>query len=238
MPVEKVPQAVVDRYKKVAIPTVEDCLRGRGYTNIFMRGVLPLTPGKRLAGRAHTLRYVPSRPDFLKTIAPGEKAPPYQAMGPMGPGDVLVIDALGRGDVGVVGDMMLIQMWVQKGEGVVTDGAIRDIATVATYGISVFAGGRSHKGGTPHIVPCDCGLPVQCGGVLVRPGDVIAGDDDGVLVVPAELAPQVIDEAEEREKLEEFAKELILKEKCPPGRYYPISEQVVKLYREHKGKAT
>ena len=231
-----VPQALLERYKRVAIPTVEDVLRSKGYVNIFMEGVRPLTPGKRLAARARTLRYVPSRPDFRKVVSRGEESPPYQAMALCGLGDALVVDALRFPDIGVVGDVMLLQLQMGNAEGIVTDGGIRDLATVATYGLAVFAGGRSHEGGTPHILPCDFDLPIQCGGVLVCPGDVVAGDDDGVLVVPAELADEVIGEAEEREEMEEFVKELIQQEGCAPGRYYPITEQVARLFRESREK--
>ena len=231
-----VPEALLERYRKVAIPTVEDILRGKGYVNIFMEGVCPLTPGRRLAARARTLRYVPSRPDFQRVVSRGEESPPYQAMARCGPGDALVVDALRLPHTSVVGDVILLQLQMQNAAGVVTDGGIRDLATVATYGLAVFAGARTHKGGTPHILPCDFDLPVQCGGVLVRPGDVVVGDDDGVLVVPALLAEEVIGEAEEREEMEEFAKEKIQQERCPPGRYYPITEEVARLFRQSRGQ--
>ena len=104
-----VPQAVLERYKRVALTTVEHVLHPRGYTNIFMEGVRPLTPGKRLAARARTLRYVPHRPDFRKVVSRGEESPPYQAMALCGPGDALVVDGLGFHDIAVLGDTMTLQ---------------------------------------------------------------------------------------------------------------------------------
>ena len=231
-----VSQPLLERYAKVATPTVEDVLRGRGYVKVFMEGVHPLTPGRRLAARARTLRYLPSRPDLQQEVSRGEESPPYQAMALCGPGDALVVDALGKSYVGVSGDVMLLQLKTQDAAGFVSDGGIRDVDTVASYGLAVFAGGRSHQGGTPHILPYEPNVAIQCGGVLVRPGDVVLGDDDGVLVVPAILAEEVLAEAEEREQMEEFVKEKIQQERCPPGRYYPVTEEVARLFREAKGQ--
>lgn len=233
-----VSEALLERYQKVATPTVEDVLRRRGYVKVFMEGVHPLTPGRRLAARARTLRYLPTRPDLQEEVSRGEDSPPYQAMALCGPGDALVVDALRMPYIGVSGDVMLLQLKMQNAAGIVTDGGIRDVDTVATYGLAVFAGGRSHQGGPPHILPYEPNVAIQCGGVLVRPGDLVLGDDDGVLVVPASLAEEVLAEAEEREEMEEFVKEKIQQERCRPGRYYPITEEVARLFRQARGQGS
>ena len=230
----EIPQAILDRYKKVAVAPIEDMLRSRGYINVFMQKVRPLTPGKRLVGRARTLRYVPSRPDLAEEMPGGEDWLPYKAMALCGEGDVLVVDGQFQTHVAVAGDVMLLQLKMQKAEGIVTDGGIRDLEQIAAYGLSVFAGGTTHRGAPPVIMPCDMDVPIQCGGALVRPGDLLVGDDNGVLVVPAKLAEEVIAQAEEREQMEEFVVKRIQDEDCIPGRYYPITPKVAELYRENK----
>lgn len=231
-----VPQAILDRYRKVAVAPIEDALRAKGYINVFMQKVFPLTPGKRLVGRARTLRFVPSRPDFAADMPSGEKWLPYQAMSLCGPGDVFVVDGQFHTEVGIAGDVMLLQLKMAGAEGFVTDGGIRDLHQVAAYGLKVFAGGVTHRGAQPVIMPSDFNQPIQCGGVLVRPGDVLVGDDNGLLVVPKSLAEEIIEKAEEQERMEEFVIKRIQDEKCIPGRYYPITPQVADLYRKTTGR--
>ena len=232
---KEIPEAILERYRKVAIAPIEDVLRGKGYINVFMEKVKTLTPGKRLVGRARTLRFVPSRPDLAEEMPGGEDWLPYKAMGLCGPGDVVVVDGQFQTQVAVAGDVMLLQLKMQNAEGIVTDAGVRDLEQIAAYGLSVFAGGTTHRGAQPVIMPCDMSVPIQCGGILVRPGDLLVGDDNGMLVVPAKLAEEVIAAAEEREKMEEFVVNRIQDEGCCPGRYYPITPEVEGLFREAKG---
>jgi regulator of RNase E activity RraA len=194
-----------------------------------------LTPGKRLVGRARTLRFVPTRPDFVEEMPSGEEWLPYQAMALCKEGDVLVVDAQFHGEVAVAGDVMLLQLKIQNAEGIVTDGGIRDLEQITVYGIGVFAGDTTHRGAPPVIMPSDFNMPIQCGRALVRPGDVIVGDDNGVLVVSAKLAEEVIGAAEERERVEEFVVNRIQDEQCCPGKYYPITPATMDLYNKERG---
>lgn len=232
---KEIPEAILERYRKVAIAPIEDVLRGKGYINVFMEKVKTLTPGKRLVGRARTLRFVPSRPDLAEEMPGGEDWLPYKAMGLCGPGDVVVVDGQFQTQVAVAGDVMLLQLKMQNAEGIVTDAGVRDLEQIAAYGLSVFAGGTTHRGAQPVIMPCDMSVPIQCGGILVRPGDLLVGDDNGMLVVPAKLAEEVIAAAEEREKMEEFVVNRIQDEGCCPGRYYPITPKVEDLFRQARG---
>ena len=113
-----------------------------------------------------------------------------------------------------------------------TDGAIRDLEVVRGYGLSVFAQGRTPTGGAPEVNPFEANAPIGCGGVAVRPGDLIVADDDGVVVVAAAIASQVIEWVEEHEHAEEYVKSLIEREGVAPGRYYPISEETARRSRE------
>jgi 5-oxopent-3-ene-1,2,5-tricarboxylate decarboxylase/2-hydroxyhepta-2,4-diene-1,7-dioate isomerase len=233
---QEISQQVLDRFRKVAVATVYSGVRQMGYEPCFMKGVRAMTPGARLAGRARTLRFVPPRPDIIKETSRGADSPEYQAMGSCGPGDVIVMDALGKSWASIGGDVKLLQLKMVGAEGLVTDGAIRDFDAVNRYGMKLFAGGRTGAVGQPDIAPYEANVTIQCGGVAVRPGDVIVGDDDGVVVVARSIALQVLEYAEEHEQLEEHIKSMIEKEKVAPGKYYN-AETFKRLSEERRVRA-
>ena len=95
-----------------------------------------------------------------------------------------IFDARGRNEASIGGDVTLIQLKNQGAEGLVTDDSICDINAVKPYGFKLFAAGNTARVGEPDVWPYEANGVIQCGGVTVRPGDVIVGDDDGVVVVP------------------------------------------------------
>ena len=223
MPLIQVPQSVLDRFKKVSTATLYTAVRNRGSLRCFMEEVHPMTPGRRLAARARTLRCLPPRPDLHQEVVIGENSPEYRAMALCGPGDALVIDALGMPYSTVLGDVKLLQLKMQGADGFVSDGAIRDLEVVASYGLAIYARRRTPTA-REYGEAYEENVDIQCAGVLVRAGDVIVGDDDGVVVVPSYMAEEVIAWAEEHERAEEYVKERILAENCRPGRYYPPTD--------------
>lgn len=229
-----VSQALLDRFKKVSSPTVYTMLMNLGYESVFMEGVHPMNDGRPLAARARTLRFLPSRPDLRAKVTRGEDSPEYRAMALCGPGDALVVDTGGMPYASIGGDIKFIQLQMQGAEGIVTDGAVRDVAGLTSYGLIVYARSKTPKAGPVDILPYEGGVPIQCGGALVLPGDVVVGDDAGVVVVPASVAEEVIERAEEHEQVELFIKERVRKEKCIPGRYYPVGEETLRLFRESR----
>lgn len=241
MSVDEVSSDVMDRYRKVDVATVYTGLSDRGYEICFMRGVHAYTPGERLVARARTLRYLPVRPDLQaekRGGTPGNyelnnpEAPEYLAMGMCGPGDVLVCDGMRNAGAANLGDVKLFQLKMQHAEGLVTDGGIRDLKVVAGYGLKVFAGGRTPTAARFVMTEAEHNVDIQCGGVLVRPGDLIVGDDDGVVVVPKQLASDIIDWVEEHEAAEEWVKEKVIEENVAPGKYYPPTDALKKKLRE------
>ncbi|MCH8309724.1 MAG: hypothetical protein IIB17_04420 [Chloroflexi bacterium] len=174
---------------------------------------------------------------YMAEVHKGADSPEYEAMGSCKPGDILVCDGMGRKYAAIGGDVKLLQLKMRGAAGMVTDAAIRDLDIVAQdYGIAVFAGGRTPMGGAGEIDPYEANGTIQCGGVAVRPGDLIVGDDDGVVVVPALIAEEVIDWVEEHEAVEEYVKGLIQQENVAPGAYYPITDATVQQYhRSHGG---
>jgi 5-oxopent-3-ene-1,2,5-tricarboxylate decarboxylase/2-hydroxyhepta-2,4-diene-1,7-dioate isomerase len=108
---------------------------------------------------------------------------------------VLVIEARGVTETGTVGDILALRAQVLGAAGIVTDGGVRDLAAVSALDIPTY-----HAGGHPAVlgrrhVPWDTDLTIACGGAVVQPGDVIVGDDDGVLAIPPFLVADVVDAA-------------------------------------------
>jgi regulator of RNase E activity RraA len=221
----RVPDDILERMKKLPTATIYSGTRSFGSPVCVCEGLVNFTPGKRMAARAKTLKFLPTRPDIFAENKVGEKSPEYIAMGRCGPGDVLVADIMGNTKDVVAGDVKLLQLAMNKADGVVIDGAIRDLDVTVEerYGLTVYAKARSFHG-NPVTVSAEENVQIQCGGALVRPGDVMVGDDDGVLVVPSWMAAAVLQWAEEHEGTENYIKEKIRAEKVAPGKYYPPTE--------------
>ncbi len=225
---------ILARFRVVPVATVWAAVTNRlGVPISFMEGVRAFTPGARLAGRARTLRFLPPRLDLSSETRQGEDSPEYLAMARCGPGDVLVADVMGRKMAAVGGDVKLLQLHMNGAEGLVTDGAIRDLTVLEDegYGLIVYAGSRTPYGGLPWAEPAEEGVDIQCGGALVRPGDVIVGDDDGAVVVPSWYAEECIAWVEETEGVESYVKDRIKAEGARPGKYYPPSDAMREEYR-------
>jgi regulator of RNase E activity RraA len=226
----EISQDILERFRKVSTATVYSGVRRNGSPNCFMEEVHAMTPGQRMAGRAQTIRCLPPRPDLNREVQLGEDSPDYEAMALCGPDDVLVVDAMRKPYATILGDVKLLQLQMQKADGFVTDGAIRDLGVVNGYGFPIFAQRRTPTA-TDYAIGYEGNVAIQCAGVLVRPGDVIVGDDDGVVVVPAYMADEVIAWVEEHEEAEEYVKSKILAEGVRPGRYYPPTEETIEEMR-------
>ena len=212
---------IIERFKKVAVSTVFGALSALGYMPCFMKGVRAFTPGNHLVGTARTLRFIPPRPDIAAEVIHGADSPEYRAMASCQKGEVLVCDAMGVQYGSIGGDVKLLQLKMVGAAGVVTDGAIRDLDVVKTYGLAVFAQDRTLSGGPQEgVMPYQENVTVACGGVAVRPGDLIVGDDDGVVVVARSIILDVLEWAEDHEISEEYIKERIQIENVAPGKYY------------------
>ena len=165
-------------FLKVSTPNISDAMQRRGE----MSGIRPVTPGAKMVGRAFTVR-----------TYPGDWAKPVEAIDLAPPGSVIVIDASG-GEKAVWGELATWSCVVKGIRGVVIDGAIRDVDEVRALGFPAFARHVSPTAGDPKGFG-ELNVEVTCGGVKVRPGDWVIGDDNGVVVVPSELAVEVANRA-------------------------------------------
>jgi 5-oxopent-3-ene-1,2,5-tricarboxylate decarboxylase / 2-hydroxyhepta-2,4-diene-1,7-dioate isomerase len=235
-----VPQAILDRFKKLPVATIwNHVVKDAGVPLPFMENVQLWTPGRRLAARARTLRFLPPRPDLIQAVRRGEDAPEYRAMARCGPGDVLVADLMGNPRPCIFGDVKAMQLRMNRADGIVTDGSIRDLEVMEAeqYGLIIYARGRTPYASEPWATPAEENVDIQCGGALVRPGDVLVGDGDGVVVVPSWFAEECVAICEEHEGVEAYIKQKILAEGVPPGRYYPPTPAMWEEYRASKQRS-
>jgi regulator of RNase E activity RraA/2-keto-4-pentenoate hydratase/2-oxohepta-3-ene-1,7-dioic acid hydratase in catechol pathway len=229
------PAALLAGSDRVSTATLASQLRKRGLNGLTMDGLRSTKPGQRMAGFAKTLRYLPLREDLFARYGGGMNAQ-KQAIEQIRPGEVLVIDARQERAAGTIGDILALRAQARGAAGIVTDGAIRDSARLAeldipTYHAAVHPAvlGRRH-------VPWEWGVTVACAGVTVQPGDLVIGDDDGVVVLPPGLAPEILADAREQERQEEFIAAQVAAGAELDG-LYPLGERWRSAYeawlREH-----
>ena len=149
---------------------------------------------------------------------------------------MLVIDAMGWEYSAIGGDIKFMRLMQLQAGGLVTDGGERDSVALKEYGFPVYSYTTTAKQGPADFWPWQVNDAIQCGGVLVRPGDAIVGDDDGVIVVPRPKVNEVIKIAHEREEIEEIIKAQLEIENCSSGKYYPFNENTWKLHEEKTGR--
>lgn len=199
-----------------------------GWPNAQINGVRSLTPEMKVCGRAVTLNFVPARPDIQQDKPPGGESPEYEAFEKCGPTEVLVMSSVGPWE-SVGGDIKFLRLKQLKLNGLVTDGSVRDTDEIIEYGFGCFSHSTTAAQGPAAMQPWECNGVISCGGITVRPGDAIVGDQDGVVVVPAKVAEKVYDIAHGREEIEEIVKEELQANPGPPGKFYPFMSGKVKV---------
>ena len=222
-----------DKLKMASTATLTSVLRNKGLHNTFMHNVVPLESDVRMVGRAFTLRYIPAREDLDEVPLDNLKDVQRIGIEQIGAGDVLVIDARGDPRAGTMGSILAARIQMRGCTGVVTDGAYRDSPTIAASGLPAYAAAmNAHTNKTVHH-PSEIQVPIACGGVAVFPGDLLVGDQEGVVVIPAHLAAAVAAEAEEMEQKERFIMEKIRSGASIVGTY-PPDEATLAEYRAWK----
>ena len=215
--------------------TLIDGLWVDNWPQSMIHGARSIFPGQKMFGRAVTLRFVPHRPDILADKPSAEDSPEYVAFELCGPNEVLVASSVGPWE-SVGGDIKFYRLAQLKAGGLVTDGSVRDTTELKDYGFPVFAYSSTAKQGPAVMQPWGVNEVISCGGVVVRPGDVIVGDDDGVVVVPSTMCERVLEIAAEREKIERVIKLELRKNPGSPGKYYPFNQNTKKLFEDYKSR--
>lgn len=238
LPPKPAPGVDPDLYEvleQVPVAALSQEMRKRGYQNVTIDGVRPTRPGQKLIGTARTLRFVPHREDLFASHGGGFNAQ-KQVFDSVHPGEVIVIEARGERGSGTLGDILALRAQLRGAAGVVTDGGVRDYATVAEIGLPVFSQGP-HPAvlGRKHV-PWDFDLTVACGGATVQPGDIIVGDDDGAIVLPPSLAAEVAEAALVKEAEDAWIAEQV-KAGHPVDGLFPMNSTWRSRYQAEQGRA-
>lgn len=189
----------------VSTATLTTLLFKRGLRNVFVQGVKPLKKGSRLLGPAYTLRYIPSREDVDPIeVFRDPKHPQRLGVESIPPGCVFVMDCRGDASVASAGSILALRLQVRGAAGIVTDGGLRDATGIAALEMPSYCAGPSAPTNLIRHHAIDLNVPIGCGGVAVYPGDMMLGDDDGVICIPAHLVEELAGEAAEMERYEAF----------------------------------
>lgn len=194
---------LLERLSALRSALVSDCLDQTGVrSNALASRIRPLTPGLRLAGRAVTVRIVPVNrvPEDRSLWYRGE----LQAIDALRPGDVLVTSTLPEGPF--FGELLATAAQARGAAGAVIDAAGRDVAQIRELGFPVFLASVNPLDSLGRLDVDATNVPIECGGVRVEPGDLVLGDDDGVVVVPAAQAEEVISLAEVKSAAEDVVR--------------------------------
>jgi 4-hydroxy-4-methyl-2-oxoglutarate aldolase len=196
-------EVFADRLNSLYTPVIADVLDRLGYRDqCFRAEIRPLFPGARAAGIARTVRTIPA-----PELAPAE---PYK-------GEIAAVDALGPGDVMVVsecdwsfwGELLSTAARYRGCRGVVIDGYTRDTRAIIAMCFPVFCRGVHPADSFGRLDVAEHDVPIRCGGVLVRPGDLILADDDGVVAIPLAVAEQALNLAEEKVRGENLVRKAL-----------------------------
>jgi regulator of RNase E activity RraA len=223
---------------QVSTATLTTQLFKRGLRNTFLFGLRPLNPGAaRFVGEAFTLRYIPAREDLdtLQVFRDPEH-PQRRAIEAIGPGQALVMDTRGEGRAASAGDILLTRLAVRGAVGVVTDGSFRDSRAIGSMNLPAFCGSVSATTNLALHHAVDMQVPIGCAGVPIYPGDVLVGDEEGVVCIPRHLASEVAQDAVAQEDLEAFIKDRVAAGSPLPGTY-PPGERVLAAYEAQRSTA-
>jgi 4-hydroxy-4-methyl-2-oxoglutarate aldolase len=210
--------ATVQGLRELPTATISDALDRLGIVGQCL-GLAPLDPSFRLAGRAFTLRY---RPTGLV-----DKGNVGDYIDDVTPGVIVVLDNAGRLDCTVWGDILTAVASRRGIGGTVIHGVCRDVQRALDLGYPIFTRGRYMRTGKDRVEVESMNQPISLGEIQVRPGDILVGDADGILLVPRARETEVFETAREIEDAEqgierETAKGLRLDEARKTFRYHQL----------------
>ncbi|MDS1141844.1 ribonuclease activity regulator RraA [Pusillimonas sp. SM2304] len=237
----KLEDSTRQQLKHVSTATLCTALFKRGLRNQFIQDVRPLnTQLENMVGEAFTLRYIPAREDLNQiAVFRNRSHPQRQAVEQCPEGAVLMIDSRKDPRAASAGSILVSRLMMRKVAGVVTDGGFRDSPEIARLAIPAYHNRPSAPTNLTLHQAIAINEPIGCGDVAVFPGDVVVGDAEGVVVIPAHLADEIASEAAAMTVFEDFVTEQVLNGESILG-LYPATEPAVEAkfnqWREAQGR--
>lgn len=227
--------ALLQQLQAVSSATASALLHRMGVRQTFIEGPRSMIPGTKIVGSAITLQFMPQREDVASGLQQ-EHSEKYSALWAVletvQRGDVLTIQAYGDPYTGCLGEMLVTYFQARGGVGIVVDGFIRDVPKVKQIGLPMWV-----RGATPNyasqasLFPWAYNVPIACNRVLVLPGDIILADDDGAVLIPRQVAPQLVKLTLEHEDWESFSR-MRIQQGGALGKYYPLNAEGRQEYEQ------
>jgi len=223
--------ATRDKLLHVSTPTLCTALFKRGLRNQFIQDVLPVNTQRdpktpNMVGEAFTLRYIPAREDLNPiTVFQDRAHPQRKAVEECPPGAVFVIDSRKNPRAEAAVSILVTRLMKRGVAGIVTDGGFRDSPEIAQLAMPAYHQRPSAPTNLTLHQALDINVPIGCGDVAVWPGDVVVGDGEGVVVIPASIADEIADEALEMTAFEDFVTEKVNEGRSILGLYPPTDER-------------
>ena len=223
-----------DKLMGVSVATLATALFKRGLRNQVLQDVRPVArKGRNMVGPAFTLRYMPARED-RNTLAEFRNPmhPQRQAVEQCPVGGVLVMDSRKDARAASAGDILITRLMMRGGAGVVTDGGFRDSMVIGALEMPAYHQRASSPTNLTLHEAIDINVPIGCGDVAVFPGDVVVGDDDSVIIIPAAIADEVAAEAVQMTAYEDFVVERVKAGATIIGLYPPTDDANLALFAQ------
>ena len=221
--------SVRETLSAVSTATLCTALFKRGLRNQFIQDVHPLNAGlSNMVGPAYTLRYIPAREDLNPiTVFEDRSHPQRRAVEECPPGAVMVIDSRKDPRAASAGSILITRLMKRGVAGIVSDGGFRDSPEIARLDIPAYHKRPSAPTNLTLHQAIDINVPIGCGDVAVFPGDVLVGDGDGVVVIPAHLASEIANEAHAMTAFEDFVTEQVQAGRSIVG-LYPATDSATR----------
>jgi regulator of RNase E activity RraA len=212
--------------KQVSTATLTTVLFKRGLRNQYIQGIFRLNPkAPRMVGEAWTLRFIPAREDLDHIgVFDGRGHPQREAVEAIPAGHVMVMDTGRETRCASAGGILVTRMKVRGAAGYVTDGGLRDSPELEGSELPIYIGARSAPLNLVHLHAAEANVPIGCGGVAVYPGDIMVGDNEGVVVVPSAIAAEVAAEAVSQTEMEDYVEMRVREGAGIFGLYPPNAE--------------
>lgn len=221
-------ESTKEKFKKISTATIATYLFKKGLRNQFIQNVRPLRSGRaNMVGQAFTLRYIPAREDLNPLTAFRDPLHPQRVAVETCPkGHILVMDSRKDARAASAGSILATRLMKRGAAGIVTDGGFRDAAEIAALDMPAYHQKPSAPTNLTLHQALDINVPIGCGDVAVFPGDIIVGDDDGVMVIPSELANEVADECTKMTLFEDFVLDKVNEGQTIKG-LYPLTDKSI-----------